>query len=167
MRAFILPCTGLFKNRHVAQPWPLMVKACRGKVTAALQRSLNDAALSTDLPPRHCIARITESRGKGIFAVELSPDYREHESKTTLVSLPSKFRNALWIHRGTFVVVQMHDKTDSQIAGEISQILLKEQIKTLRKEGRWPFPETEATRPTPERDESASENEIDAESLKY
>ena len=111
-----------------------------GRATGALQRALEEdgcAALGAD----ERYARITESRGKGQFVVEEAPGAGQRQH---LVVLQPRFVNALWMHRGTHVVVRLHGAPDTAVAGEIVRVLLREQIKTLKREARWPFPDADA-----------------------
>jgi len=111
----------------------------KGKISGALQRVLDEDESFSTLQPNERLVRITESRGKGLFMVE------EADGKTQyLVCLQPKFRNALWMHRGTFVVIQLSSTSDTAVVGEIGKVLLKEQIKELKKLSLWPFPDQDA-----------------------
>lgn len=57
--------------------------------------------------------------------------------ETFLVSMPSKFRNTVWIRKGSFVVIESIDE-GQKVRGEIVTVLLKHHLKQLKKDGRWP-----------------------------
>lgn len=114
--------------------------------------SLRSALLSSSPPtllPHQRIARLTSSHGKSLFTVTL-PD-------TTVLpaSLHSKLKNTLWMHRGTYVLVDLEGGDDSSAdtpsassstppssstptKAVITGVLTKEQIKEMRRDGSWP-----------------------------
>lgn len=85
-----------------------------------------------DLAENQFIGRIEESRGKGMFVVQISG------GKNILADLAPRFKNALWIHRGTFVILQVESSTAEGERGSIESVLNKEQIKDLKRLNRWP-----------------------------
>ena len=101
-----------------------------------LNRGVLEALSSTeapDLAENQFIGRIEESRGKGMFVVQIPGN------KSVLADLATRFKSALWIHRGTFVVVQVESGTETGLErGTIESVLNKEQIKDLKRLNRWP-----------------------------
>ncbi|CAO3610871.1 unnamed protein product [Cunninghamella blakesleeana] len=58
----------------------------------------------------------------------------------TLVTMPPKFRNLVWVKRGHYVVVDPSLGTVSEkVGGEIVQVLFPKQIKELEQDGKWPI----------------------------
>lgn len=131
----------------------LMVKSFRGRSLAASVRSSQEDSAPVLDPLTDFYAKVVESRGKGQFLVSLpkasdssessdaadssdvrSSDTSTNSSSTLLVYMPPKFRNALWIRRGSFVIVKKYEEDK----GELVHILSTEQIKEIRREGRWP-----------------------------
>lgn len=77
------------------------------------------------------IVKVLASRGNNLHLV-CSPEGDEY-----LVSMPTKFRKHIWIKRGDFVVVEPIEEGD-KVKAEIVTILLKHQIRHIKKEGKWP-----------------------------
>ena len=77
------------------------------------------------------IARIAKLHGNSLYTVEL-PSKAEF-----LVELPSRFRNAVWVRRGGYVVVETEGFTDGKVNGEIMEIVRDE--KQWRKMNYWFF----------------------------
>ncbi|KAI7872596.1 hypothetical protein BDF14DRAFT_1755064 [Spinellus fusiger] len=76
----------------------------------------------------------------------------------TLVVLPPKFRNTIWVKRGHYVIVDpMAGTTSDKVGGEIIQVLFPQHIKWLKQAGKWPdhF----------DRKEEQSEEEAEAEEV--
>ncbi|KAG8687609.1 hypothetical protein FRC09_013394 [Ceratobasidium sp. 395] len=59
---------------------------------------------------------------------------------TWLTELPKRFRNNIWIRRGSFVLVDTGNGSSnaSGIRGEIVFVLQKEHISQLKKQDHWP-----------------------------
>ena len=100
--------------------------------------AVRTAVLSSEAPElteTQVIARIEESRGKGAFTVITAGT-----TESRLVHLPPRFRNTVWIRRGSFVVVEWgaDDEVDSCDDGVIVHVLTREHIKDLKKSGGWP-----------------------------
>ncbi|QRV73027.1 eukaryotic translation initiation factor 1A,X-chromosomal [Ceratobasidium sp. AG-Ba] len=76
------------------------------------------------------ICRVGATRGGSQFEVY-------DGENTWLAELPKRFRNTVWIRRGSYVVVDT-GTVATGIRGEISFILQKEHISQLRKTGSWP-----------------------------
>lgn len=54
-----------------------------------------------------------------------------------LVSMPSKFRNTVWIRKGSYVIIESIDE-GQKVRGEIVKVLLKHHLKQMKKDGNWP-----------------------------
>ncbi|EXJ94423.1 hypothetical protein A1O1_02818 [Capronia coronata CBS 617.96] len=83
------------------------------------------------LAPNQLIARVVQSHGKDLYTVQ-TPD-----SSTLLVELENRFRNAVFVKRGGYVLVDT-STTDrpNKIQGVIVNIVRNE--KTWRKQPYWP-----------------------------
>ncbi|XP_018970571.1 probable RNA-binding protein EIF1AD [Cyprinus carpio] len=96
-----------------------------------------------------------------------------------LVSMPTKFRKNIWIKRGDFVIVDPI-KEGGKVKGEISFILYRDHIQSLRKVGVWPEgfqedcasserngekPKERSERKTEEEEEGDSDSEDDDSDL--
>jgi probable RNA-binding protein EIF1AD len=105
-------------------------------------------------------AKVIETRGKGQFLVSL-PD-----STQVLVYMPPKFRNALWIRRGSYIIIRQYPEAQqSSGSNELLHVLSGEQVKEIKKEGGWPeefktdFGVVESDDPEEEKDDIESEYE--------
>ncbi|KAF8760172.1 Med18 protein [Rhizoctonia solani] len=59
---------------------------------------------------------------------------------TWLAELPKRFRNIVWVRRGSYVLVDTtHGSTGSNVKGEITFVLQKDHIADLKKRGEWPI----------------------------
>lgn len=120
-----------------------MVK--RGKSLASSVRISQEDSAPILNPEMDSYAKIIESRGKGQFLVSLpSRNTKDTNSAaaldgtdtdTILIYMPPRFRNALWIRRGSFVIIR---KYDDQSHAELLHILTPPQVKEIRKAGGWP-----------------------------
>ncbi|KAI9251191.1 phosphatidylserine decarboxylase-domain-containing protein [Sporodiniella umbellata] len=91
-------------------------------------------------------ARTLGPRGNHQHEVEFA------DSTKTLVTLPPRFRNLVWIKRGYFVVVDATTGTVSEkVGGEIAHVLYPKDIKHLKAAGKWPA----------EFDDKKSENKLE------
>ncbi|KAI8364641.1 uncharacterized protein BYT42DRAFT_589914 [Radiomyces spectabilis] len=86
----------------------------------------------------------------------------------TLVTLPPRFRNLVWVKRGHYVVVDPSSGTTSEkVGGEIVHVLFPKHIKQLEQDGKWPSEfskdKTASSPAKPERtnDEDEEEEEDD------
>ncbi|KAG8190361.1 hypothetical protein JTE90_022008 [Oedothorax gibbosus] len=87
---------------------------------------------SYDLPTeQQQIVKVVRSCGNNLHEVVTS------EGKQFLASMPPKFRKHIWIKRGDFIIVDPIEE-GVKVQGEISRILLKEQIKYFKEQGVWP-----------------------------
>ncbi|KAI8075016.1 hypothetical protein BC940DRAFT_328617 [Gongronella butleri] len=95
-----------------------------------------EAALNTDdieLEQGQTFARVLGPRGNHQHEVEYTDGSRN------LVTLQPKFRNLVWVKRGSYVVVDPSQGTVSEkVGGEIVHVLFPKQLKVLQQKGRWP-----------------------------
>ena len=69
------------------------------------------------------VGRVLETKGSFIFTVQVC------EGETVEAALPNRFKNAVWIRRGSYVVLSQ---------AEITNVLTRDDIKQLKKNGKWP-----------------------------
>ncbi|KAI9297915.1 hypothetical protein K502DRAFT_346556 [Neoconidiobolus thromboides FSU 785] len=100
------------------------------------------------------IARVIEPRGKNLhlieYAIELvNPKDKteaksENEFESTLCQLPTKFRNMVWVKRGSYVVINLYEEkdgkglTEGKVGGSIKEVLFPYHIKRLKIKQQWP-----------------------------
>ncbi|CAB3397299.1 unnamed protein product [Caenorhabditis bovis] len=77
------------------------------------------------------IAQVTQSRGNNLHEII------DETGDTYVVSMPSKFRKAVWIRRGQFVVIRPIDEGD-KVKGEIEHVLDEENVLYIRELQKWP-----------------------------
>ncbi|XP_073977048.1 probable RNA-binding protein EIF1AD [Rhodnius prolixus] len=77
------------------------------------------------------IVRIVEGRGHNLHLVA------DAQGQEFLVSMPSKFRRAVWIKRGDFLIVKPISE-GMKVKAEITSILDSEYIQFLKDQGVWP-----------------------------
>ena len=94
---------------------------------------LDDFELPT---PYQIIAKVGENPGGRLFEV-ITPDNIKNTTKTTLASLPKKFKNNVWVKRGTFVYIEQIEE-GKKVQAEIVKLLNSEHRIWLEKEGCWP-----------------------------
>jgi probable RNA-binding protein EIF1AD len=75
------------------------------------------------------IACVTKINGNGLYTVEL-PSATE-----LLVELPARFRKAIWVRRGGYVLIDTNGYTEGKVAGEISEVVQEE--KSWKKMTYW------------------------------
>ena len=109
---------------------------------SSIRSSQDDSAPLLDVKT-DSFAKVVESRGKGQFLVSL-PDSTE-----ILVYMPPKFRNALWIRRGSFIIIRRYSEEGS----EILHVLSGDQIKEIKRDGKWPSEYQNPIEPEEEEDE--------------
>lgn len=75
-------------------------------------------------------AKVIETRGKGQFLVSLP-----NSSAQVLVYMPPKFRNTLWIRRGSYIIIRKYSDDQNSTTGssEILHVLSNDQIKEIKK----------------------------------
>ncbi|KAJ1725834.1 hypothetical protein LPJ53_000095 [Coemansia erecta] len=57
---------------------------------------------------------------------------------TTLVQMPPKFRNVVWVKRGSYVLADLSEQFTEKIGGEVAMVLMAGQVKHLKQTGQWP-----------------------------
>lgn len=108
-----------------------MVK--RGKSLASSVRSSQEDSAPVLNTETDSYAKVIETRGKGQFLVSLPGALQ------VLVYMPPKFRNALWIRRGSYVIIRQYPQDQNSTgSNELVHVLSGEQIKEIKREGRWP-----------------------------
>ncbi|CAG2161890.1 unnamed protein product [Oppiella nova] len=103
----------------------IMSKATKKKHVT--QEVLNHFDLPQD---NQQIVKVIASRGNNLHQV-VTPDGDNY-----LVSMPPKFRKWIWIKRGDYLIVDPIEE-GNKVKAEITNILLKEQIKYIKDEGKW------------------------------
>lgn len=93
-----------------------------------IQETAND---NVEMEPGWQIGKVHEVVGDHLFKIALE------DGSLALCTLPSKFRNVLWVKRNSFVVVALEDST-TKIDGDIVVVLYKPQIKDLQKRNLFP-----------------------------
>jgi translation initiation factor IF-1 len=76
----------------------------------------------SELKPTQHITRISKLHGNSLYTVEL-PSKSE-----LLVELPMKFRNAVWVRRGGFVLIDTEGHTNGKVNGEIMDVVRDEKV---------------------------------------
>nr|XP_004656526.1 probable RNA-binding protein EIF1AD [Jaculus jaculus]XP_044996600.1 probable RNA-binding protein EIF1AD [Jaculus jaculus]XP_044996606.1 probable RNA-binding protein EIF1AD [Jaculus jaculus] len=77
------------------------------------------------------IVKVLRTPGNNLHEVETAQGQR------FLVSMPSKFRKNIWIKRGDFLIVDPIEEGE-KVKAEISFVLCKDHVRSLKKDGRWP-----------------------------
>ncbi|XKL61225.1 hypothetical protein PGB90_008282 [Kerria lacca] len=77
------------------------------------------------------LVKVLSTKGNHLYEV------KSIKNEIFLVSMPSKFRNTVWIKAGSYVIVETIDE-GKKVKGEIVYILLKHHIKQMKKEKNWP-----------------------------
>lgn len=103
------------------------------------KRNIMAVADETSSPPAtltqtQSIARIIKAEGNNLYSCSLPKQEKNH-----LVELPSRFRNTIWLKRGSYVLIDTKEANNRQnkINGEIINILRDEHI--WRKQTYWCF----------------------------
>ncbi|XP_044745117.1 probable RNA-binding protein EIF1AD [Coccinella septempunctata] len=77
------------------------------------------------------IVKITASKGNNLHEIETADKTR------FLVSMPMKYRNYMWVKRGSFVIIQPIQE-GVKIKGEIVRVLISQHIKYFKEVKIWP-----------------------------
>ncbi|KAI6247472.1 S1-like domain-containing protein [Erysiphe necator] len=88
----------------------------------------------SELTTTQSIAQIFQAEGNNLYLCSLP-----NKSDTrVLVELPSRFRNAIWLKRGNYVLIDTKEASSrhNKIYGEISNIVRDERL--WRKQHYWP-----------------------------
>jgi probable RNA-binding protein EIF1AD len=83
----------------------------------------------SELSDTQHLARIAKPRGNNLYTVEL-PSKSE-----IVVELPVRFRNAVWVRRGGYVLIETEGYDEGKIDGEIMEIVRDE--KAWKKLSYW------------------------------
>lgn len=101
------------------------------------KRTVLAAAAETSNPPAELtstqsIARVVKTAGNSLYTCTLPG------GKQILAELPSRFRNAIWIKNGGFVLVDTKDAEarDNKLGGEIQNVVRDD--REWRKQAYWP-----------------------------
>ncbi|KAI9480271.1 MAG: hypothetical protein EXX96DRAFT_561877 [Benjaminiella poitrasii] len=105
-----------------------------------------------------------------VYARSLGPrGNHQHEvqfidGSKTLVTLPPRFRNVVWLKRGHYVIVDPSVGVSEKVGGEIVHVLFPKHIKDLKTSGKWPTefddePVIATTTTTAEEEELDSDND--------
>ncbi|XP_065204114.1 probable RNA-binding protein EIF1AD [Planococcus citri] len=78
----------------------------------------------------HQLVKVLKTQGNHLYEVQTT------DNRQFLVSMPSKFRNTIWIKPGSFVIIEFIAE-GNKVKGEIVKILLKEHVKEMKKDSRW------------------------------
>jgi probable RNA-binding protein EIF1AD len=81
------------------------------------------------LTPSQRLGRITKPHGNSLYTIVL-PSEAE-----LLVELPMRFRNAVWVRRGGYVLVDTDGYGEGKVGGEIVEVIIDE--KAWRKTNYW------------------------------
>jgi probable RNA-binding protein EIF1AD len=81
------------------------------------------------LSPSQHIARIVKPHGNALYTVSSA------SGSELLVELPMRFRNAVWVRRGGYVLVDTEGYGEGKVGGEIVEVVRDE--KTWRKLNYW------------------------------
>ncbi|GAB7361628.1 hypothetical protein MBLNU230_g1679t1 [Neophaeotheca triangularis] len=84
------------------------------------------------LQPNHSVARVKQAAGNNLYHLELPG------GNPCLAELPARFRNTIWIKRGSYVLVDTAALADreNKLTGEIVNIVREEKV--WRKMPYWP-----------------------------
>lgn len=77
------------------------------------------------------IVKVLKNRGNNLHAV-ITPTGEEY-----LVSMPTKFRNNIWVGRGSYIVVEPIPEGD-KVKAEVVKIMNKNSIKYYKEKNVWP-----------------------------
>ncbi|KAH9417277.1 putative RNA-binding protein eif1ad [Dermatophagoides pteronyssinus] len=109
-----------------------MTEATKKKHVA---RELNDFYHLPD--PGEQIVQVLRGCGNNLHEV------RQIDGEQYLVSMPTKFRRSVWIKRGDFLIVTPIEE-GNKVRAEIHSILLKDHIRYLKQQNKWPKEFTDA-----------------------
>ncbi|XP_014288905.2 probable RNA-binding protein EIF1AD [Halyomorpha halys] len=79
------------------------------------------------------VVRLLCGRGNNLHEVEELGESGER----FLVSMPSRYRKTVWVKRGDYLIVQPIEEGD-KVKAEITEILTRDRINFLKKQGIWP-----------------------------
>ncbi|OBZ84468.1 putative RNA-binding protein EIF1AD [Choanephora cucurbitarum] len=108
-----------------------------------------------------------EIQGQQQYAKALGPrGNHQHEVELadgtkTLVTLPPRFRNVVWLKRGHYVIIDPTVGVSEKVGGEIVHVLFLKNIKDLKAAGKWPTAFSESSPMTQNEEEEEEENSDD------
>lgn len=87
------------------------------------------------LPPSNVLARVARAAGNNLYQVTYPSSVNRAQN---LVELPARFRNAIWLKKGSFVVVdtEAFAERENKLGGEIVNVVREE--REWRKMPYWP-----------------------------
>ncbi|KAI8816423.1 uncharacterized protein EV422DRAFT_545955 [Fimicolochytrium jonesii] len=101
------------------------------------RKQTSQAALEAlPLPgPSALVAKILNNKGGGNYEVALP-----NTVHSATVSMPQKFRNVVWVKRGSYVLVELggEESRAARVDGEILHVLMPDQVKHIKNQGLWP-----------------------------
>uniref|UniRef100_A0A1J3JDH7 Putative RNA-binding protein EIF1AD n=1 Tax=Noccaea caerulescens TaxID=107243 RepID=A0A1J3JDH7_NOCCA len=103
------------------------------------RRNLKQAASEQDFTLEECqsIAQVVSLRGSNQIEI------MDAKGNNSLALFPAKFRESMWIRRGSFVVIDHTGKEKAQESGSkvtsiVCKVLFFEQVRLLQKSPEWP-----------------------------
>ncbi|EOA27996.1 hypothetical protein CARUB_v10024173mg [Capsella rubella] len=103
------------------------------------RRNLKQAASEQDFTLEECqsIAQVVSLRGSNQIEI------MDAKGESSLALFPAKFRESMWIRRGSFVVIDHTGKEKAQESGSkvtsiVCKVLFFEQVRLLQKSPDWP-----------------------------
>ncbi|VVB02956.1 unnamed protein product [Arabis nemorensis] len=103
------------------------------------RRNLKQAASEQDFTLEECqsIAQVVSLRGSNQIEI------MDAKGENSLALFPAKFRESMWIRRGSFVVIDHTGKEKAQEFGRkvtsiVCKVLFFEQVRLLQKSPEWP-----------------------------
>lgn len=112
-----------------------------GKSKAA-QRLLEEIGEPpNELKPNEVIVSVVKLRGNNIYEVVVPASESQRlklDNEELLASMPPKFRNTVFVRRGGYVVITLHEdpSNDIKVKGEISNVVMN--VKDWIKYPYWP-----------------------------
>lgn len=95
-----------------------------------------------------------------VSATDVDSAATEQSPPTTfLASMPLRFRNNIYVKRGTFLIIEMIPE-GNKVKAEIARILMPEHVRQFKKDGIWPAKFEDEQQPQPK------ESEVSAKSSK-
>ncbi|XP_010505829.1 PREDICTED: probable RNA-binding protein EIF1AD [Camelina sativa] len=135
------------------------------------RRNLKQAASEQDFTLEECqsIAQVVSLRGSNQIEI------MDAKGENSLALFPAKFRESMWIRRGSFVVIDHTGKEKAQESGSkvtsiVCKVLFFEQVRLLQKSPEWPeifkdtkpIPADESSQiPIPEQEDDGEDDSSD------
>ncbi|KAJ8904855.1 hypothetical protein NDN08_001369 [Rhodosorus marinus] len=97
------------------------------------KKNREDALYSKPEPDgSEAVMRVKSAQGANLYMLE------DTSADTELYELPKALRHVLLIRPGSYVIAGRYNSPTSKVVGEISHVLLKQQIDHLVQSGKWP-----------------------------